>query len=50
LKTIWDFLEINVVFSGSSALHLDNADLSRRVLKYTLHTLSFGEFLEIQTL
>ena len=49
LKTIWDFLEINVIFSGSSALHLDNADLSRRVLKYSLPTLSFREFIEIQT-
>ena len=49
LKTIWDFLEINIIFSGSSALHLDNADLSRRVLKYTLPTLSFREFLEIET-
>ncbi len=49
LKTIWDFLELNVIFSGSSALHLDNADLSRRVLKYTLPTLSFREFIEIQT-
>ena len=49
LKTIWDFLEINVIFSGSSALHLDNADLSRRVLKYTLPTLSFREFIQLQT-
>jgi len=49
LKMIWDFLEIRVIFSGSSALHLDNADLSRRVLKYTLSTLSFREFLEIET-
>ena len=49
LKTIWDFLEINVIFSGSSALHLDNADLSRRVIKYSLPTLSFREFIEIQT-
>ncbi len=49
LKTIWDFLEINVIFSGSSALHLDNADLSRRVLKYTLPTLSFREFIEMET-
>ncbi len=49
LKAIWDFLEINVIFSGSSALHLDSADLSRRVLKYTLPTLSFREFLEMQT-
>lgn len=49
LKSIWDFLEIKVLFSGSSALHLDSADLSRRVLKYTLPTLSFREFLEMQT-
>ncbi len=49
LKAIWDFLEINVLFSGSSALHLDNADLSRRVLKYKLPTLSFREFVEIET-
>ncbi len=49
LKTIWDFLEINVIFSGSSALHLDNADLSRRVIKYSLPTLSFREFIEMQT-
>lgn len=49
LKTIWDFLDINVIFSGSSALHLDNADLSRRAIKYVLPTLSFREFLEIET-
>jgi len=49
LKTIWDFLEINVIFSGSSALHLESADLSRRALKYLLPTLSFREFLEIET-
>ena len=49
LKTIWDFLEINVIFSGSSALHLDNADLSRRVLRYTLPTLSFREFVQMET-
>ncbi|MEA3521381.1 MAG: AAA family ATPase [Campylobacterota bacterium] len=49
LKAIWDFLEINIIFSGSSALHLDNADLSRRVLKYILPTLSFREFIEMQT-
>ncbi len=49
LKMIWDFLELNVIFSGSSALHLNSADLSRRAVKYTLPTLSFREFLEIET-
>jgi len=49
LKTIWDFFDINIIFSGSSAIHLEGADLSRRALKYTLPTLSFREFLEIET-
>ncbi|MEA3373964.1 MAG: AAA family ATPase [Campylobacterota bacterium] len=49
LKTIWDFLDINIIFSGSSALHLDSADLSRRALKYVLPTLSFREYLEMET-
>jgi len=49
LKTIWDFFDINIIFSGSSALHLESADLSRRALKYTLSTLSFREFLELET-
>ena len=49
LKTIWDFLEINIIFSGSSAIHLESADLSRRALMYTLPTLSFREFLELET-
>ena len=49
LKTIWDFLDINVIFSGSSAMHLEGADLSRRALKYRLPTLSFREFLEFET-
>ena len=49
LKTIWDFFDINIIFSGSSALHLENADLSRRALKYTLPTLSFREFIELET-
>jgi len=49
LKTIWDFLDINVIFSGSSAMHLEGADLSRRALKYRLPTLSLREFLEFET-
>jgi len=49
LKSIWDFLEISVIFSGSSAMHLEGADLSRRALKYRLPTLSFREFLEMET-
>jgi len=52
LKNIYDsFPSLQVVFTGSSVLHIDNsiADLSRRVIIQTLHGLSFREFLEIET-
>ncbi|MFA7091451.1 MAG: AAA family ATPase [Arcobacteraceae bacterium] len=50
LKTIYDFLDLKVIFSGSSALEIENSkvDLSRRVLFYELHSLSFREFLAIR--
>lgn len=50
LKTIYDFLDLKVIFSGSSALEIENSkvDLSRRVLFYELHPLSFREFLAIK--
>lgn len=50
LKTIYDFLDIRVIFSGSSALEIEHSkvDLSRRVLFYELHALSFREFLAIK--
>lgn len=50
LKTIYDFLDVKVIFSGSSALEIENSkvDLSRRVLFYELHSLSFREFLAIR--
>ena len=50
LKTIYDFVDIKVIFSGSSALEIENAkvDLSRRALFYKLHSLSFREFLAIK--
>jgi len=50
LKTIYDFVDIKVVFSGSSALELENSkiDLSRRALFYELSSLSFREFLAIK--
>ena len=49
LKKIYDILDIRVIFSGSSALQLDNskADLSRRAIIYTLDGLSFREFIEL---
>ncbi len=51
LKIIYDFLDIKVIFSGSSALEIENSkiDLSRRVLFYTLYSLSFREFIAIKS-
>jgi len=50
LKKIYDFLELEVIFSGSSALKIDNskADLSRRIVVYEIEGLSFREFLELK--
>lgn len=50
LKQIYDFLDIKVIFSGSSALQLEHkkADLSRRAVLYRVSGLSFREFLELK--
>jgi len=50
LKNIYDMLDLQVIFSGSSALKIDNAkaDLSRRAMMYQMQGLSFREFLEIK--
>ena len=50
LKKIYDFLDLQVLFSGSSALRIDNskADLSRRAVVYEIEGLSFREFLEMK--
>ena len=50
LKEIYDFLDLKVIFSGSSALILEHkkADLSRRAMIYRLKGLSFREFLELK--
>ena len=49
LKKIYDILDLKVIFSGSSALKLDNAkaDLSRRAVVYQVDGLSFREFIEL---
>ena len=52
LKLIYDsFFSLNVVFTGSNAVAIDNAkaDLSRRAIIYKLPVLSFREFLELET-
>ena len=50
LKEIYDFLDIQVIFSGSSAIVLEHkkADLSRRAVLYRVKGLSFREFLEFK--
>jgi len=50
LKKIYDMLPLKVIFSGSSALQLNNAkgDLSRRAIIYDMKGLSFREFIEIK--
>ncbi len=50
LKKIYDFLDLQVIFSGSSALKIDNAkaDLSRRAIVYEVEGLSFREFIELK--
>ena len=49
LKEIYDFLDIKVIFSGSSAIVLEHkkADLSRRAVLYRVKGLSYREFLEL---
>jgi len=47
IKLIYDFLDIKVYFSGSSAVEITNADFSRRYSMYHLPILSFREFLEL---
>ncbi len=50
LKKIYDILDLKVIFSGSSALSIDNAkaDLSRRAIIYDVYGLSFREFIELE--
>ena len=50
LKKIHDMLDLQVIFSGSSALKIDNSigDLSRRAVIYELKGLSFREFIELK--
>jgi len=47
LKSIYDFLDIKVYFTGSSAIALSNADFARRYSMYHLNFLSFREYLEL---
>ena len=51
LKAIYDVFDLQVVFSGSSALEIEHAagDLSRRAVVHDLGVLSFREFVELET-
>ena len=51
LKAIYDFYpNLNIVFTGSCATSIYNsqADLSRRVVLYTINGMSYREFLELK--
>ena len=51
IKMMYDYLpDLQVVFTGSSILEIfkGQADLSRRVLSYHLHGLSFREYLNLR--
>ena len=51
LKALYDIFELQILFSGSSALELEHAsaDLSRRAVMHDLGVLSLREFTELQT-
>lgn len=48
LKSIYDFLDIKIIFSGSSAVKITNASFSRRYSMFRLPALSLREFIELQ--
>lgn len=47
LKSVYDFLDLKVMFSGSSAIKLTNPSFARRYAMYHLPILSFREYLEL---
>jgi hypothetical protein len=47
LKSIYDFLDVKVLFSGSSAIKMTNPSFTRRYGMYRLPILSFKEYLEL---
>ncbi len=48
LKSIYDFLDIKIYVTGSSAVHLTNPDFARRYSMYRLYPLSFREYLTLE--
>ncbi len=47
LKSVYDFIDIRVYFSGSSAIKITNPSFARRYAMYHLPILSFREYLEL---
>ncbi len=52
IKAIYDFTDLQVIFSGSSAMNIRHeiGDLSRRALVYTMPVLSFREYLALKNI
>jgi len=52
IKAIYDFTDLQVIFSGSSAINIKHkiGDLSRRALVYDLPVLSFREYLALKNI
>jgi len=48
LKSVYDFFDIKIIFSGSSAIQLTNPSFARRYAMKRLPVLSFREFLELK--
>lgn len=48
LKSIYDFMDVKIIFSGSSAVKITNASFARRYAMHKLPILSFREFCEIK--
>ncbi len=48
LKSIYDFFDIKVIFSGSSAIKLTNASFARRYSMYRLPVLSLREYIALE--
>lgn len=52
IKAMYDFIDLQVIFSGSSAMQIEHqlGDLSRRALVYSMPVLSFREFLALKNI
>jgi predicted AAA+ superfamily ATPase len=52
IKSIYDFTDLQVIFSGSSAINIKHeiGDLSRRALVYHMPVLSFREYLALKNI